>query len=81
MAKPTDQGNAAYVSPAEASRLAFVSTKTLARMADSGDIRSIRLPSGHRRYHRGDVTPDIDSTPADSASPHAESAGVSSLVA
>lgn len=30
----------------------FVSTKTLARLADAGRIESLRLPSGHRRYPR-----------------------------
>lgn len=36
--------------PAEASQALRVTTKTLLRMAERGEIDSIILPSGHRRY-------------------------------
>lgn len=32
-----------------------VTTKTVSRMADSGRIHAITLPSGHRRYLAADV--------------------------
>lgn len=44
-----------YIRPAEAATIAYVSTKTLSRLADDGKVRSITLPSGHRRYCREDV--------------------------
>jgi predicted site-specific integrase-resolvase len=44
-----------YVAPAEGANIAFVSTKTLARMADAGQIASFKLKSGHRRYLREDL--------------------------
>jgi excisionase family DNA binding protein len=49
---PTDNGE--YISPGEAAAIAFVTTKTLARFADTGKIKSIR-PGSHRRYLRADV--------------------------
>lgn len=44
-----------YISPKEATQIAFVSSRTLTRMAEAGTIRAKKLPSGHRRYHRDDV--------------------------
>lgn len=41
--------------PSEAAGAIHVTTKTLQRMADRGEIRAIRLPSGHRRYNRDDI--------------------------
>lgn len=41
--------------PSEAARMLYVSTKTLVRMAERGDIEVVKLPSGHRRYIRSQV--------------------------
>lgn len=41
--------------PSEAARMLYVTTKTLVRMAERGDIEVIKLPSGHRRYIRSQV--------------------------
>lgn len=43
------------MAPGEAAESLYVTTKTLGRMAERGDIRAITLPSGHRRYSRDDV--------------------------
>lgn len=43
------------MAPGEAADSLYVTTKTLGRMAERGDIRSFTLPSGHRRYSREDV--------------------------
>lgn len=45
---------AAYVAPQEAARIAFLSVRSLSRLADEGKIRTIR-PGKHRRYLRADV--------------------------
>ena len=55
MTNQTTQDSEAYIAPGDAARIAFVTTKTLGRMAERGDIRSFTLPSGHRRYSREDV--------------------------
>ncbi|WP_430600294.1 hypothetical protein [Brevibacterium sp. K72] len=55
MTNQTTHDSDAYVPPGAAARIAFVTTKTLIRMAERGDIRSFTLPSGHRRYHREDL--------------------------
>lgn len=57
----TDDGAEALISPGEAARKLHVSTKTLQRMAERGEVASVRLPSGHRRYRLADV--DELSTP------------------
>lgn len=46
--------NEEYLTPAQAARIAYVTTKTLSRFADNGKIRSIR-PGKHRRYLRSDI--------------------------
>lgn len=43
-----------FITPGEASRIAFLSVKTLSRLAAEGKIRSIR-PGKHRRYARADI--------------------------
>ncbi|MBK0419994.1 excisionase family DNA-binding protein [Leucobacter sp. CSA1] len=43
-----------YITPTEASKLLFLSTKQLTRYADEGKIRYIR-PGSHRRYLKADV--------------------------
>ena len=43
-----------YLTPAEAGRVAFLSVRQLARLADAGRIGFIR-PGRHRRYLRSDV--------------------------
>jgi len=50
-----DEATEEWITPGEASDLLGVSPKTLTRMADIGEIRSRRLPSGHRRYLRSSV--------------------------
>lgn len=43
-----------YITPTEASKIVFLSTKQLTRYADEGRIRYIR-PGSHRRYLKADV--------------------------
>jgi excisionase family DNA binding protein len=46
-----------FLTPAEAAELLEVSTDTLRRLADRGDIRTARLSVGSpRRYFREDIT-------------------------
>lgn len=53
--KPEAEDQAAdYITPAEASQIAYISTKQLTRYADEGRIAFIR-PGKHRRYLRRDV--------------------------
>lgn len=54
MPKQTNHAEVEYISPGAASKIAFLSIKTLSRLADKGEIGSIR-PSSHRRYLRADV--------------------------
>lgn len=54
MAERTSEAAAEYITPAEAARIAFLSTKQISRFADAGRIRHIR-PGKHRRYLRADV--------------------------
>lgn len=44
-----------WISPAEAANIVGVSSKTLASLADDGQVHAIKLPSGHRRYDRSSV--------------------------
>lgn len=44
-----------YLSPAAAAEFISVTVRSLARMADRGDLKAIQLPSGHRRYLRSDI--------------------------
>lgn len=53
------------ISPGEASQLFGVTTKTLARWAASGRIRSIKTPGGHRRY----IKSDLESLMSDDSTP------------
>ena len=50
----TEEQSPEYITPTEASKLLFLSTKQLTRYADEGKIRYIR-PGSHRRYLRADV--------------------------
>ena len=43
-----------YITPREAARIAYLSVKSLSRLADEGKIRTIR-PGKHRRYLRADI--------------------------
>lgn len=56
MQETTDLTQSEWISPAEAAALLGVSTKTLLRIAVSGDVENIKLPSGHRRYLKSSVT-------------------------
>lgn len=51
---PETDSQAIYVTPQEASRIAYLSVRSLSRLADEGKIRTIR-PGKHRRYFRADV--------------------------
>lgn len=51
---PQPDTTAEYITPGEASRIVYLSTRTLSRLADEGKIASIR-PGKHRRYLRSDV--------------------------
>ena len=44
-----------YLSPAEAATATRLHSRTLARMADRGQLEAFYLPSGHRRYLRSDI--------------------------
>lgn len=55
MTNRTSDSGAEYISPGEASRIAFVTPRTLTRLANRGELRTKTLPSGHRRYRREDV--------------------------
>ena len=39
----------------EAAKMLAVSVSTLRRWAETGEIQTIRLPSGHRRFLAGEV--------------------------
>ncbi|WP_162785642.1 helix-turn-helix domain-containing protein [Microbacterium sorbitolivorans] len=41
--------------PSEAAALLGVTTRTLLRMSERGDVASLELPSGHRRYRYSDI--------------------------
>ncbi len=44
-----------YLTPGQAAALAHVTVRTIHRYGSRGLLRSITLPSGHRRYAREDV--------------------------
>lgn len=43
-----------FITPGEASRIAYLTPRSLSRLADEGKIATIR-PGKHRRYRRADV--------------------------
>lgn len=49
---PTDEP----LTPAEVSRLFGVTVRTVNRWADAGRIPCFRIPSGHRRFPRKQIT-------------------------
>lgn len=51
----------AYLTPGEAAARLAVSTRTLARMVERGDLTAHTLPSGHRRYSREEIDRLLDS--------------------
>lgn len=60
MTKRTSHAEVPYLRPGEAARALSLHTRTLTRMAEKGQIQSITLPSGHRRYLAADVSKLID---------------------
>lgn len=44
-----------WIPPKRAAEKLGVSTRTLLRLADTGQIAVIRLPSGHRRYDEHEI--------------------------
>lgn len=46
---------ARWITPGRAAAKLGVNTKTLARMADTGAITCITLPSGHHRYDEHEI--------------------------
>lgn len=44
-----------YIFPRVASQMLHVDPRTLQRMAERGEIKAIKLPSGHRRYLRESI--------------------------
>ena len=55
MTNDTNSDESDMMRPSEAALLLGIHPKTLARMAQSGSISSLVLPSGHRRYSREDI--------------------------
>ena len=55
MTERTTDPEAAFLRPGEAARRLRVHPRTLTRMAERGDLHSMTLPSGHRRYSEADV--------------------------
>lgn len=55
MTKRTSYDAEPLLTPKEAAQMLHVATRTLQRMADRGDVRAVKLPSGHRRYRVSDV--------------------------
>ena len=47
--------------PGEAAHRLGITVKTLYNMEERGEIRSIKLPSGHRRYMAEDIESILDS--------------------
>lgn len=43
------------IAPREVAKILGVSTRTVSRMADAGELHAIPLPSGHRRYVRAEI--------------------------
>lgn len=54
MTEMTNSPKPDYITPGEAARIAYLTPKTLSRLADEGKITSIR-PGRHRRYLRADI--------------------------
>ena len=44
-----------WLAPGKAARLLSVSTRTLQRWEEKGRLRSVRIPTGHRRYPLSDL--------------------------
>lgn len=55
MTNKPEQDRPDKLSPSQAAQMLHVSTRTLTRMADSGKVAVIKLPSGHRRYMLEDI--------------------------
>ncbi len=53
--KQLSDTTATLLTPGDAARMLHVTTKTLQRMAQRGDLAAVLLPSGHRRYRQADV--------------------------
>jgi excisionase family DNA binding protein len=43
------------MTPGEVAAVLHVDANTIARWADSGKLRAVRTPGGHRRYYTSDV--------------------------
>lgn len=69
-ASPAD----AWVAVGEAAALLTVHPDTLKRWEKAGRIDSVRTPTGHRRFRRGDVEALLQPSPASTASTTAVSA-------
>lgn len=54
-----------WISPWDASKALGISQRTVARLADRGDIRAIRPTGGHRRYYAPDIEAIIAGEPWD----------------
>ncbi|SBW17954.1 hypothetical protein FDG2_0446 [Candidatus Protofrankia californiensis] len=52
---PAYAGDSGLMTPAETRKALRVGATTLARWARRGDIPSVELPGGHRRYRRTDI--------------------------
>jgi excisionase family DNA binding protein len=55
MTDRTTPDEAAWIKPGEAAAILGVDPKTVARLGDAGEIRTIRPAGNHRRYNRADV--------------------------
>lgn len=64
MTDRTEQAESEYLRPGDAARRLSLHPRTLTRMAERGQIRSITLPSGHRRYASEDIDALLERQPA-----------------
>ena len=53
--QPTDPDDDDILTPREVTRLLGISARTLDNYVEEGRVTCRRLPSGHRRFRRGDV--------------------------
>lgn len=63
--RPAPEGteDSELMTPAETQKALRCGATTLNRWARNGDIPSVELPGGHRRYRRADIAAILDGRP------------------